>query len=65
MIPSCNSPENFTRTDSGIFRGIEPVTPANATIPEPPGNEIPIGNLVCESAPVPTVSGKTILFNQE
>ena len=48
-----------------MVRGIEPVTAANATIPLPPGKDIPIGNLVCESAPVPTVSGKHILFSHE
>ena len=65
MIPGCNSPENLTKTDSGTVKGIIPVTPANATRPEPAGKEIPIGNLVCESAPVPTVSGRQSLFNHE
>ncbi len=45
-MPGCNSPLKRTRTDSGIFRGILPVTAANATKPEPAGNEIPIGKRV-------------------
>ncbi len=65
VIPGCISPENLTRTDSGMVRGSIPVTPANATRPEPAGNEIPIGNRVWLSAPVPTVSGRQSLFNQE
>jgi aconitate hydratase 2/2-methylisocitrate dehydratase len=33
---------------------------ANATRPEPAGKEMPIGKRVCESPPVPTVSGSSI-----
>ena len=57
-------PLNLTNTDSGISNGITPVAPAKATNPEPAGNEMPIGNRVCESPPVPTVSGNNIRFNQ-
>ncbi|MCZ8498138.1 hypothetical protein O9929_07865 [Vibrio lentus] len=32
-----------TKIDSGISRGITPVAAANATKPEPAGNEIPRG----------------------
>ena len=42
-----------------------PVAAANATSPEPPGKEIPSGKRVWESAPVPTVSGSSMRFNQE
>ena len=52
-MPGCISPLNLTKTDSGMSNGITPVAAANATSPEPAGNEIPIGNLVCESPPVP------------
>ena len=65
VIPGCIVPLNLTRTDSGIVSGIIPVTPANATRPEPAGKEIPIGKRVCESPPVPTVSGRQSLFNHE
>ena len=65
MIPGCILPLNLTSTDSGISSGITPVAAANATRPEPAGNEIPIGKRVCESPPVPTVSGSNIRFNQE
>ena len=65
VIPGCISPLKRTNTDSGISRGITPVAAANATSPEPAGNEIPIGKRVCESPPVPTVSGNNMRFNQE
>ena len=65
VIPGCNSPLNLTSTDSGIFKGILPVTAAKATKPEPAGNEIPIGKRVWLSPPVPTVSGKTIRLSHE
>ena len=64
-MPGCISPENRTKTDSGISSGITPSVAAKATNPEPAGKLIPIGNLVWLSPPVPTVSGKSILFNQE
>ena len=48
-----------------MSKGITPKAAPNATNPEPAGKLIPIGNLVWESPPVPTVSGKSILFNQE
>ena len=35
-----------TNTEFGIFNGIDPIAAAKATIPEPPGNEMPRGNLV-------------------
>ena len=59
------SPLKRTSTDSGISNGITPVAAANATKPEPAGNEIPIGKRVCESPPVPTVSGRSKRFNHE
>ena len=65
VIPGCILPLNLTKTDSGISNGMTPSAAAKATKPEPAGNEIPIGNLVCESPPVPTVSGRIIRFNQE
>ena len=46
VIPGHNSPLNLTSTDSGIFNGIDPIAAAKATMPEPPGNEMPRGNLV-------------------
>ena len=58
-------PVNRTRTDSGISSGIAPIAAANATNPEPAGKEMPIGKRVCESPPVPTVSGRIRRFNQE
>ena len=64
-MPGCISPLKRTKIDSGISRGITPVAAANATSPEPAGNEIPIGKRVCESPPVPTVSGNNIRFNHE
>ena len=46
VIPGSKFPVNFTNTDSGIFNGIDPIAAAKATIPEPPGKEIPRGNLL-------------------
>ena len=60
-----SSPENLTRTLSGISNGITPRVAAKATIPDPAGKLIPIGNLVWLSPPVPTVSGISILFSHE
>ena len=65
VIPGCNSPLKRTRIDSGISSGMTPVAAAKATRPEPAGNEIPIGKRVCESPPVPTVSGNNIRLSQE
>mmetsp|Transcript_8371 Transcript_8371/g.19813 ORF Transcript_8371/g.19813 Transcript_8371/m.19813 type:complete len:221 (+) Transcript_8371:1165-1827(+) len=48
-----------------MSRGITPVAPANATRPDPAGNEMPMGNRVCESPPVPTVSGISMRFSHE
>jgi aconitase B len=50
----------LTKTDSGISRGNTPIDAPNATKPEPAGKLIPIGKRVCESPPVPTVSGSSI-----
>ena len=58
-------PVNLTSTDSGISNGIEPKVAPKATKPEPAGKLIPKGNRVCESPPVPTMSGSNILFIQE
>ncbi|CSC60621.1 Uncharacterised protein [Vibrio cholerae] len=65
VIPGCILPLKRTRTDSGISSGITPVAAANATRPEPAGKEIPNGKRVCESPPVPTVSGSSMRFNHE
>ena len=65
VIPGRRFPENRTSTDSGISSGMKPSAPAKATSPEPAGKEIPSGKRVCESPPVPTVSGSSIRFTQE
>ena len=65
VIPGCISPLNLTNTDSGISNGITPMAAAKATNPEPAGKEIPIGNRVWESPPVPTVSGRIIRLSHE
>jgi aconitate hydratase 2/2-methylisocitrate dehydratase len=59
--PVCMVPLKRTKTDSGISRGNTPIDAPNATKPEPAGKLIPIGKRVCESPPVPTVSGSRIL----
>ena len=46
VTPVCKDPLKRTRTDSGISKGMEPMAAANATTPEPPGNEMPNGNRV-------------------
>mmetsp|Transcript_29789 Transcript_29789/g.71970 ORF Transcript_29789/g.71970 Transcript_29789/m.71970 type:complete len:268 (+) Transcript_29789:643-1446(+) len=65
VMPGCIFPVNLTRTDSGMSSGKIPVAAANATRPDPAGNETPNGNRVWESPPVPTVSGTSILFSHE
>ena len=65
VIPGCSSPLNLTNTDSGISNGITPRAAPKATNPDPAGKLMPKGNLVCESPPVPTISGRSILFNHE
>ena len=65
VMPGCMVPLKRTKTDSGMSSGMAPMAAANATNPEPAGKEIPIGKRVCESPPVPTVSGNTMRFNQE
>ena len=60
----CMAPLKRTKTDSGISNGITPVAAANATSPDPAGKEMPIGNRVWESPPVPTVSGSSMRFSQ-
>lgn len=64
VMPGCISPLKRTSTLSGMSSGITPVAAANATRPEPAGNEIPIGKRVCESPPVPTVSGSSMRLSQ-
>ena len=64
-MPGCISPLKRTSTDSGMSSGITPVAAAKATRPEPAGKEMPIGKRVCESPPVPTVSGSSMRFSQE
>ncbi len=58
-------PVNLISTDSGMSSGMKPRAPAKATRPDPAGNEMPIGNRVWESPPVPTVSGRPRRFSQE
>ncbi|CFT97627.1 Uncharacterised protein [Bordetella pertussis] len=65
VTPGCILPLKRTSTDSGMSSGITPVAAAKATRPEPAGNEMPIGKRVCESPPVPTVSGSSMRFSHE
>mmetsp|Transcript_11440 Transcript_11440/g.22793 ORF Transcript_11440/g.22793 Transcript_11440/m.22793 type:complete len:317 (-) Transcript_11440:1034-1984(-) len=65
VIPGCISPENLTRTDSGMSRGMTPVAAAKATRPDPAGNDTPMGKRVWESPPVPTVSGTSMRLSHE
>jgi hypothetical protein len=65
VMPGCIVPVKRTRTDSGMSRGMMPVAPAKATRPEPAGNDMPIGKRVCESPPVPTVSGMSMRLSHE
>ncbi|MNL66989.1 hypothetical protein D3C87_1915330 [compost metagenome] len=58
-------PLKRTSTDSGMSSGITPVAAANATRPEPAGKLMPIGKRVCESPPVPTVSGSSMRLSHE
>ncbi len=64
-MPGCILPLKRTSTDSGMSSGITPVAAAKATRPEPAGKEMPIGKRVCESPPVPTVSGSSMRFSQQ
>lgn len=64
-MPGCIFPENRTRTLSGMSRGMTPVAPAKATSPDPAGKEMPMGKRVCESPPVPTVSGRSMRLSHE
>jgi hypothetical protein len=48
-----------------MSRGITPVAAAKATRPEPAGKEMPMGKRVCESPPVPTVSGSSMRLSHE
>ena len=43
--------------------GMVPVAAAKATRPDPAGKDTPIGKRVCESPPVPTVSGRSMRFS--
>ncbi|MNP29010.1 hypothetical protein D3C76_1220160 [compost metagenome] len=63
-MPGCSLPLKRTSTDSGMSSGMTPVAAAKATRPEPAGKEMPIGKRVCESPPVPTVSGSSMRFSQ-
>mmetsp|Transcript_17449 Transcript_17449/g.54505 ORF Transcript_17449/g.54505 Transcript_17449/m.54505 type:complete len:201 (-) Transcript_17449:1426-2028(-) len=65
VMPGCIVPEKRTRTDSGMSRGMTPVAAAKATRPEPAGKDMPSGNRVWESPPVPTVSGRSMRLIQE
>ena len=62
--PGLHLPEKRTRTDSGMSSGMTPVAAPKATRPEPAGKEMPMGKRVCESPPVPTVSGRSMRFSQ-
>ena len=64
VTPGCIWPLKRTSTDSGMSSGITPVAAPKATRPEPAGKEMPIGKRVCESPPVPTVSGSSRRFSQ-
>ncbi len=64
VTPGCILPLKRTSTDSGMSSGITPVAAAKATRPEPAGKQMPIGKRVCESPPVPTVSGSSMRFSQ-
>mmetsp|Transcript_26110 Transcript_26110/g.68535 ORF Transcript_26110/g.68535 Transcript_26110/m.68535 type:complete len:245 (-) Transcript_26110:1065-1799(-) len=65
VMPGCISPVKRTSTDSGISSGMTPAAAAKATRPEPAGKEMPIGKRVCESPPVPTVSGSSMRLIHE
>ena len=65
VMPGCIVPVKRTRTDSGMSSGMTPVAAPNATRPEPAGKEMPIGKRVCESPPVPTVSGSSMRLSHE
>ena len=65
VTPGCILPLKRTSTDSGMSSGMVPVAAAKATRPEPAGKLMPIGKRVCESPPVPTVSGSSMRFSQE
>lgn len=65
VTPGCILPLKRTSTDSGISSGIVPVAAAKATKPEPAGKLMPIGKRVCESPPVPTVSGNSMRLSHE
>ncbi len=62
-MPGCISPENLTKTDSGISIGITPIAAANATRPDPAGKDIPIGNRECESHQYHRIGRVSFLFN--
>ena len=64
-MPGLRLPLKRTNIDSGMSKGITPVAAAKATKPEPAGKEIPKGKRVCESPPLPTVSGSSIRLSQE
>ncbi len=64
VTPGCSLPLKRTSTDSGMSSGMTPVAAANATRPEPAGNEMPIGKRVWLSPPVPTVSGSSMRLSQ-
>ncbi|MNL18437.1 hypothetical protein D3C87_1395810 [compost metagenome] len=65
VTPGWSLPLKRTSTDSGMSSGMTPVAAAKATRPEPAGNEMPMGKRVCESPPVPTVSGSSRRFSHE
>ena len=64
VTPGCIWPLKRTSTLSGMSSGITPVAAPKATRPEPAGKLMPMGKRVCESPPVPTVSGSNRRFSQ-
>ena len=46
VTPACKDPLKRTSTDSGMSKGMEPIAAANATTPDPPGNDMPKGKRV-------------------
>ena len=65
VMPGCILPLKRTSTDSGMLSGITPSAAAKATRPEPAGKLMPMGKRVCESPPVPTVSGSSMRLSHE
>ena len=65
VMPGLSLPLKRTSTLLGISSGMKPRAAPKATSPEPAGKLMPMGKRVCESPPVPTVSGSSRRFSQE